>query len=87
MLELAEDEAGVLGHNYVGSEHVLLGLLRADEGVAGAVLDDLGITLDRMRNIVVVAGSRPKVTSGRLRFTPRAKMALELGPEGGACCR
>jgi Clp amino terminal domain, pathogenicity island component len=74
---LAQDEARLLGRNYVGSEHVLLALLRA-EGVAGAVLNDLGITPEQVREAVGTGGSCPEVASGRLRFTPRAKVALEL---------
>jgi ClpA/ClpB-like protein len=77
VLGLAQDEARLLGHNYVGSEHVLLALLRA-EGLAGAVLNDLRITPDQVREAVRIDGSCPEVASGRLRFTPRAKMALEL---------
>jgi hypothetical protein len=78
VLRLAQAEARSLGHNYVGSEHVLLGLLRAEEGVAAGVLNDLGITPKQVRDAVPVEGAGPKITEGQLRFTPRAKMALSL---------
>jgi ATP-dependent Clp protease ATP-binding subunit ClpA len=78
MVAFAHDEARLLEHNYIGSEHLLLGLLRAEEGVAADVLKDLGITLERVRDVVRIGGSGAELTSGRLRFTPRAKKVLEL---------
>ena len=68
----------MLGHNYIGSEHLLLGLLRSEEGIAADVLKDLGITLERVRDAVRIGGSGAELTSGRLRLTPRAKKVLEL---------
>jgi ATP-dependent Clp protease ATP-binding subunit ClpC len=74
----AQDEARLLGHGHMGSEHLLLGLLRAEEGVAAGVLKDLGITLERVRDAVRIGGSSAELTSGQSRFTPRAKKVLEL---------
>ena len=78
MVGFAQDEARLLEHDYVGTEHLLLGLVRAEEGVAADVLTDLGITLERVRDAVRMAGSGAELISGQLRFTPRAKKALEL---------
>lgn len=75
---LAHEEATALGHDYVGSEHLLLGLLQADEGVAAGVLRELGITVQRAREAIRTAGPRAQATTGGLRFSPRAKKALEL---------
>ena len=78
VVAFAHDEARLLEHNYIGSEHLLLGLLRAEEGVAADVLKDLGITPERVRDVVRIGGSSGEPTSDQLRFTPRAKKALEL---------
>jgi hypothetical protein len=78
MVVFAQDEAGLLEQNYLGSEHLLLGLLRAEEGVAADVLKDLGITLERVRGAVQIGGSSAEPASDTLRFTPRAKKVLEL---------
>jgi hypothetical protein len=78
MVVFARDEARLLEHNYMGSEHLLLGLLRAEEGVAADVLKDLGITLERVRDLARIGGSSAELTSGQLRFTPRAKKVLEI---------
>ena len=78
MVGFAQDEARLLEHNYIGSEHLLLGLLRAEAGVAADVLKDLGITLERVRDAVPSGGSGAELTSGQLRLTPRAKKVLEL---------
>jgi hypothetical protein len=53
VIELAIDEARRLGHNYVGTEHLLLGLVRAGDGIAAGVLESLGVNLDRLRNEVI----------------------------------
>ena len=74
----AQDEARLLGHSHMGSEHLLLGLLRAEDGVAAGVLKDLGITVERVRDAVRIGGSSAELTSGQSRFTPRAKKVLEL---------
>ncbi len=76
---LAQEEARVLKHNYFGTEHILLGLLREEEGLAARVLDSLDITVERVRaQVVGIVGSGQEVTSGQLPFTPRAKKVLEL---------
>jgi ATP-dependent Clp protease ATP-binding subunit ClpC len=78
VLELAQDEARSLGHSYVGSEHFLLALLCAEDAVAADVLNDVGITPERVRAAMPSGGASPTVAEGRLGLTPRAKMALEL---------
>jgi ATP-dependent Clp protease ATP-binding subunit ClpC len=76
---LAQDEARVLSHNYIGTEHLLLGLLREEEGLAAKVLDELGVTLEGMRDQVArIIGLGDEATSGQIPFTPRAKKVLEL---------
>jgi ATP-dependent Clp protease ATP-binding subunit ClpA len=76
---LAQEEARTLGHEYIGTEHILLGLLREEEGMAARVLESLEITVERVRGQVVgIAGSGEEVTSGQIPFTPRAKKVLEL---------
>jgi ATP-dependent Clp protease ATP-binding subunit ClpC len=77
---LAQDEARMLKHNYIGTEHLLLGLLREEEGLAARVLESMDITLEEVRNQVsriVGRGDEPLV-SGQIPFTPRAKKVLEL---------
>src|SRR6201995_1036475 len=76
---LAQEEARTLKHNYIGTEHILLGLLREEEGLAARVLDALDITVGRVRaQVVRIVGSGEEVTSGQIPFTPRAKKVLEL---------
>jgi ATP-dependent Clp protease ATP-binding subunit ClpC len=76
---LAQDEARALKHNYIGTEHILLGLLREEEGLAARVLESLDITVERVRaQVVRIVGSGEEVTSGQIPFTPRAKKVLEL---------
>src|ERR1700729_1395052 len=76
---LAQEEARTLKHNYIGTEHILLGLLREEEGLAARVLESLDITVERVRaQVVRIVGSGEEVTSGQLPFTPRAKKVLEL---------
>jgi ATP-dependent Clp protease ATP-binding subunit ClpC len=76
---LAQEEAARLKHNYIGTEHVLLGLLREDGGVAARALTDLGISLDAVRQQVEeIIGVGKKAVSGHIPFTPRAKKVLEL---------
>jgi ATP-dependent Clp protease ATP-binding subunit ClpA len=77
---LAQDEARVLKHNYIGTEHLLLGLLREDEGLAARALESMEITIEEVRDQVrriVGEGDEPLVT-GQIPFTPRAKKVLEL---------
>src|ERR1700716_4071762 len=76
---LAQDEARALKHNYIGTEHILLGLLREEEGLAARVLESLDITVEEVRaQVVRIVGSGEEVTSGQIPFTPRAKKVLEL---------
>jgi Clp amino terminal domain, pathogenicity island component len=76
---LAQDEARVLEHNYIGTEHVLLGLIAEGHGVACKALESLGIGLETVREQVEAAvGRGKKAGSGHIPFTPRAKRVLEL---------
>ena len=76
---LAQEEARLLNHNYIGTEHVLLGLLGEPESVGGTVLTNFGMTRDGVRAEVEEAVGRGKKTlSGHIPFTPRAKKTLEL---------
>src|SRR5919202_2446205 len=76
---LAQEEARLLNHNYIGTEHILLGLIHEGEGVAAKALEQLGISLEAVRTqveeIIGHGGSSP---SGHIPFTPRAKKVLEL---------
>ena len=75
---LAREEARALRHHYIGTEHILLGLLREDEGMAARVLQSLEITVERARGQVVrIVGSGEEVTSGQIPFTQPAKKVLE----------
>ena len=76
---LAQEEARTLKHNYIGTEHILLGLLREEEGLAARVLESLEITVEEVRSQVIrIVGAGEEVTSGQIPFTPRAKKVLEL---------
>src|SRR5436189_6157390 len=76
---LAQEEARTLKHNYIGTEHILLGLLREEEGLAARVLESLGVALDEVRGQVSrIVGRGDEVTTGQIPFTPRAKKVLEL---------
>ncbi len=76
---LAQEEARLLNHNYVGTEHILLGLLREGEGVAARALACGGISLEVVRaQVEVIIGRGQSVPSGHIPFTPRAKKVLEL---------
>jgi ATP-dependent Clp protease ATP-binding subunit ClpA len=76
---LAQDEARTLKHNYIGTEHILLGLLREEEGLAARVLRSFGITLEEVRaQVARIIGQGVEVTAGQIPFTPRAKKVLEL---------
>jgi len=85
VVTLAHAEADELGHHYVGVEHILLGLLREEKGVAAQVLDSLGVTVDRVRAclVAIVAPLEtgvppPEPSAASAPFTPRAKRVLEL---------
>jgi ATP-dependent Clp protease ATP-binding subunit ClpC len=76
---LAQDEARALRHNYIGTEHLLLGLLREEEGIAARVLGELGVELEPVRaQVKRVVGEGDDVAGGQIPFTPRAKKVLEL---------
>jgi hypothetical protein len=76
---LAQDEARALRHNYIGTEHLLLGLLREQEGVAARLLESFDVTDEEVRaQVARIVGVGDEVTSGQIPFTPRAKKALEL---------
>ncbi len=79
VLVLAQEEARTLKHNNIGTEHLLLGLLREQEGLAARVLASLGIGVERTREQVTrIVGSGEEPTPGQIPFTPRAKKTLEL---------
>ena len=76
---LAQEEARMLDHNYIGTEHILLGLIHEGEGVAAKALESLGISLDAVRQRVEeIIGRGQQAPSGHIPFTPRAKKVLEL---------
>jgi len=76
---LAQEEARLLNHNYIGTEHILLGLIREGEGVAAKALESLGISLEAVRQEVEkIIGRGQQAPSGHVPFTPRAKKVLEL---------
>ena len=76
---LAQEEARLLNHNYIGTEHILLGLIHEGEGVAAKALESLGISLDAVRGQVEeIIGQGGSAPSGHIPFTPRAKKVLEL---------
>jgi ATP-dependent Clp protease ATP-binding subunit ClpC len=75
----AQDEARMLRHNYIGTEHLLLGLLREEEGLAARVLDSLDVSLEEVRaQVARIVGQGDEVATGQIPFTPRAKKVLEL---------
>jgi hypothetical protein len=76
---LAQEEARLLNHNYIGTEHLLLGLIHESKGVAATALEALGISLDAVRQQVEeIIGQGQQAPSGHIPFTPRAKKVLEL---------
>jgi uncharacterized cupin superfamily protein len=76
---LAQEEARMLSHNYIGTEHILLGLIREGEGVAAQVLESLGISLEAGRSQVEeIIGQGQAAPTGHIPFTTRAKKVLEL---------
>jgi ATP-dependent Clp protease ATP-binding subunit ClpA len=79
VIVLAQEEARMLNHNYIGTEHILLGLTREGEGVAAKALESLGISLDAVRQQVEeIIGQGQQAPSGHIPFTPRVKKVLEL---------
>ena len=76
---LAQEEARGLKHNYIGTEHILLGLVREEQGVAARVLESSGVTVERIREQVVrVVGRGEELSAVQIPFTPRAKHVFEL---------
>ena len=76
---LAQEEARMLDHNYIGTEHLLLGLIREGDGVAARVIRSFGLTLEAAREQVErIIGRGQEPPSGHVPFTPRAKKVLEL---------
>ena len=76
---LAQEEARLLNHNYIGTEHILLGLIHEGEGVAAKALEQLGVSLDGVRaQVEEIIGQGQTAPTGHIPFTPRAKKVLEL---------
>jgi ATP-dependent Clp protease ATP-binding subunit ClpA len=76
---LAQEEARLLNHNYIGTEHLLLGLIHEGEGVAARALESLGISLEAVRaQVEEIIGQGQSAPTGHIPFTPRAKKVLEL---------
>ncbi|MFC2004328.1 ATP-dependent Clp protease ATP-binding subunit [Chloroflexota bacterium] len=79
VLTSAQEEAQNLNHSYIGTEHILLGLIREDEGVAAKVLINLGVSLSKVRSAVeFITGRGEKAGTGEIGLTPRAKRVIEL---------
>jgi ATP-dependent Clp protease ATP-binding subunit ClpC len=79
VLVLAQEEARLLNHNYIGTEHLLLGLIHEGEGVAAMALESLGISLEAVRaQVEEIIGQGQSAPTGHIPFTPRAKKVLEL---------
>jgi ATP-dependent Clp protease ATP-binding subunit ClpC len=77
---LAQEEARGLKHNYLGTEHILLGLLRMEAGLAARLLDSFGVTAEDVRaRVRVIVGEGTEIPPAKIPFTPRAKKVLELG--------
>jgi len=79
VLSLSQEEAQRFGHNYIGTEHLLLGLVREGEGVAAQVLQHMGVELEKVRTAVeFIIGRGDRVVGGEIGLTPRAKKVIEL---------
>src|SRR5213080_2641096 len=79
VLTLAQEEATRFNHNYIGTEHLLLGLIREGGGVAAKVLNNLGVELDNVRSQVeFIIGRGDRMIAGEIGLTPRAKKVIEL---------
>src|SRR3990170_4307104 len=82
VLTLAQEEAQRFGHNYISTEHLLLGLVREGDGVAAKVLNNLGVELSKVRSAVeFIVGRGDKSVTGEIGLTPRAKKVIELAVE------
>ena len=79
VIVLAQEEAKLLKHNYIGTEHILLGLIHEGEGIAAKALEGMDISLEGVREQVVdIIGEGQQAPTGHIPFTPRAKKVLEL---------
>src|SRR5881275_1892233 len=79
VLQLAQEEAHRFNHNYIGTEHLLLGLVREGEGVAAKVLANMGVELNKVRSAVErIIGRGDRMVMGEIGLTPRAKRVIEL---------
>src|ERR671937_548972 len=82
VLVLAQEEAQRLNHNYIGTEHLLLGLVREGEGIAAKVLGHLGVELNQVRSAIEhTIGRGDRMVTGDISLTPRAKKVIELAVE------
>jgi len=82
VLVLAQEEAQRFNHNYIGTEHLLLGLVREGEGIAAKVLSNLGVELNKVRSAVeFIIGRGDRMVIGDISLTPRAKKVIELAVE------
>lgn len=82
VLTLTQEEAQRLNHNYLGTEHLLLALVREDDGIAGRALRDLGVELRQVRErITFITGRGRSMIMGEIRLTPRAKTVLQFAVE------
>ena len=82
VLVYAQDEATRFNHNYIGTEHLLLGLVREGEGIAAQVLKNLGVELNKVRSAVeFIIGRGERMVVGDITLTPRAKRVIELSIE------
>ena len=85
---LAQEEARLLNHNYIGTEHILLGLIHEGEGVAAQALESLGISLEAVRSQVEeIIGQGSSSPSGHIPFTPRAKKGARAVAARGVAAR
>src|SRR6476646_9708514 len=79
VLTLAQEEAQRFNHNYIGTEHLLLGLVREGDGVAAKVLGNMGVELNKVRSAVeFIIGRGDRMVMGEIGLTPRAKKVIEL---------
>ena len=82
VFQRADEEARRLNHNYIGTEHLLLGLARQDGGAVAQVLGDLGVTLDQVRSSVLfIVGRGDRAVTGQIGLTPSAKKVITLAVE------
>ena len=79
VLSLAQEEATKFNHDYIGTEHILLGLIRESEGVAAKVLNNLKVDMEKIKSALeFIIGKGEKPTAGEIGLTPRAKKVIEL---------